>query len=747
MKKKTPPKFSAVLSYANPDAEHLAKAINAGGDSKKLLHDALLDAQIHADWSGVLAVENSLSNVDNRTLARNMLSLGGRGVVIQRTDENDLAEQIPAGYKFGIAWLVTAVLLRADGDYEAAEEIVHDCWGTLSESQETKINWSPAPLCAAMPSFGPPSRWQLTKEIFEADSDFYLTHRRATYKMLSDQMQASGGHASATAVLHWGCYVTGSHDLSELLDETVWAPGLDLKAESEIYRSHLAKAVGESDELHVHPDLMSAHDAFNFGNWMMREQSVQDFKHDFFNGDYSTAKAIISTVEPTHSPYMDRLSVGFWTSYGMLKQSLSFPRSGMSLENDALHLEQNLQGAGLSNIQISNHSIDKADNLLGRTFTPSGELVSMQIAGLGTASRLIKSLKRISLIQGMSSFKPGMENLPAILLLGQLGAVGAIADHFQPNVAHRIKELLSTPGDPVAMIKSCLREAMGDAITPEAMELMLDNEQEMLVPEREIALAAQFRLAGGALAVVSNGLQDVLATTDIGEDCPVEMMRPSYDVLYLHLKTSSKVDGPDGTKLLSGVVVQHWEDGVDRYMQFDAFMADPPSAVEPQNPLPMLTKLVHYTKESVLGDIYAQVTDDDLTKEIIGMVAGVFLYMNSKDARLASKADKTEIASQLATVNRKKRKPADYERLNASFDHIEIGPEKRLDMGSHSVDSGRTVKAHYRRGYVRTNQHYGPGRLMTRPVFIPPVLVNARLLAAGEELPSKKAYTVGRIKR
>lgn len=747
MKKKAPPRFSPVVSYANPDAEHLAKAINAGGDAEKLLRDALLDAQIHADWSGVLAVENSLSNVDNRTLARNMLSLGGRGVVIQRTDDNLLAERIPEGYKFGIAWLVTAVLLRVDGDYEAAEETVHECWETLSESQETKLNWSPAPLCAAIPSFGPPSRWQVTKEIFEADSDVYLTHRRVTYNMLTDQIQASGRQVSATAVLHWGCYVTGSHDLSELLDETIWAPGLDLKAESEIYRRHLAKAVGDSGELHIHPDLMSAHDAFIFGNWMMREQSVQDFKHDFFNGDYSNAKAIISTVETTHAPYMDRLNVGFWTNYGMLKQSLSFPRSGMSLEHDALRLERILQSAGLFDTLISNQRIDRVDNLLGKTFTPAGELVSMQIAGLGTASRLIKSMKRISILQGIADFKPGMEKLPAILQLGQMGAVGALADHFQPNVAHRIKELLSTPGDPVAMIKTSLREAMGDEITTEAMELMLVNEREMLIPDREIALAAQFRLAGGALAVVSNGLQDILATTDIGADCSVEMMRPSYDVLYLHLKTSAKVEGPDGTKMLAGVVVQHWEEGIDRHMQFDAFMADPPNADEAQYALPMLTKLVSYTKESVLGDIYAQVADDDLAKEIIGLVAGVFLYMNSKDARLASNADKTEIASQLASINRKKRRPADYERLNASFDHIEVGPEQRLGIGSHSVDSGRTVKAHYRRGYVRTNQHYGPGRLMTRPVFIPPVLVNARLLAVGDELPSKKAYTVSHIKK
>ena len=66
--------------------------------------------------------------------------------------------------------------------------------------------------------------------------------------------------------------------------------------------------------------------------------------------------------------------------------------------------------------------------------------------------------------------------------------------------------------------------------------------------------------------------------------------------------------------------------------------------------------------------------------------------MNSKDAMLAFKADRSGIASQLAAVNRKKRRPADYERFNASFNHIEIGPERRVSVVSHSVDRGRTVR-------------------------------------------------------
>lgn len=747
MKNNRPPKRKAIYSVANPAATHLAKAINTGGDSNVLLRDALIDAQIHSDWKGVMAVENSLSDVNKRAFARNLQSIAGRGVVIQRSDNSELADKIPDGFKFGIAWLITAVLLQEDGDFEAAEETVNKCWEELTESEDTKIHWSPAPLYAAIPSFGPPSRWQVTKDIFEGKTEFFLRHRQATYQMLADQIEYSDGQASATAVLHWGCYVSGCNDISELMDESIWAPGLDVAAESAIYRRCLANAVGEGTELHVHPDLMSAHDAFNFGNWMMRAQSVQHFKHDYFDGDFSNAQAVIATVEARQAPYMDRINVGFWTSYGLLKQSLSFPRSGETLVHDAHHLKQMLLDAGLSNVKVFERNIDKVENLQNKAFDHAGDLISIKDAGLGTLSRLIKGMKPISILQSNADFKPGMEKLPTILQLGQMGAVGALADHFQPTVAHRIKESLSNPGDPVELVKTILRDEMGSSITKEAMELMLVNERAMLVPDREIALAAQFRLAGGALAVVTNGLQDVLATTDIGEDCPVEMMRPSYDLLYLHLKTGSTVEGPDGKKRLTGVLVQHWESAEDRFMQFDAFMADLQDAGVHQYALPMLTKEVCYTKDSVLGDIYSQVADDELAKEIIGMVAGVFLYMNSKDARLAPKAEKTEISNQLGSVNRKKRRAEDYERLNASFDHIEIGPERSLAMGSQSSDIGRTVKAHYRRGYVRTNQHYGPGRLMTRPVFIPPVLVNARLLGAGEELPTKKAYTVSPTKK
>ena len=116
--------------------------------------------------------------------------------------------------------------------------------------------------------------------------------------------------------------------------------------------------------------------------------------------------------------------------------------------------------------------------------------------------------------------------------------------------------------------------------------------------------------------------------------------------------------------------------------------------------------------------------------------------MNSKDARVATVNQRDAAFSAFSQKSRKKRKAADFEGLNSAYNHISVGPTE--SASAVTVDhEGKTVRPHYRKGFVRTNQRYGPGRSLTRPVFIPAVLVNAKLIAAGDALPAKKEYDVG----
>lgn len=81
----------APRNVTNAGASSLARSINNGGDANSLLRSAVLDAQIHADWRGVAAVENSLTSIHHRSMARQMLTVGARGIVVQRSDGTELA--------------------------------------------------------------------------------------------------------------------------------------------------------------------------------------------------------------------------------------------------------------------------------------------------------------------------------------------------------------------------------------------------------------------------------------------------------------------------------------------------------------------------------------------------------------------------------------------------------------------------------------------------------------------------------
>ena len=65
---------------SNPEAAKLAREINRGGDVHTLVKEAIVDAQIHRDWTRVVAIENSLERVDDRTIARHLGAVGTRAV-------------------------------------------------------------------------------------------------------------------------------------------------------------------------------------------------------------------------------------------------------------------------------------------------------------------------------------------------------------------------------------------------------------------------------------------------------------------------------------------------------------------------------------------------------------------------------------------------------------------------------------------------------------------------------------------
>ena len=74
-----PPRAQGLAAnVSNPEAAQLAREINNGGDVRTLVKEAIVDAQIHRDWARVIAIENSLQRVDDRTIARHLGAVGTR---------------------------------------------------------------------------------------------------------------------------------------------------------------------------------------------------------------------------------------------------------------------------------------------------------------------------------------------------------------------------------------------------------------------------------------------------------------------------------------------------------------------------------------------------------------------------------------------------------------------------------------------------------------------------------------------
>lgn len=51
----------------------------------------------------MIAIENSLERVDDRTTARHLGAIGTRAVLVNRSDEGAFARRIPAGYRLPFA--------------------------------------------------------------------------------------------------------------------------------------------------------------------------------------------------------------------------------------------------------------------------------------------------------------------------------------------------------------------------------------------------------------------------------------------------------------------------------------------------------------------------------------------------------------------------------------------------------------------------------------------------------------------
>lgn len=755
MSKKSLPRQSAAAAHMfNPSAASLAAEIDRSTDSEAVLKQAFMDAQIHRDWRRVAAIENSLKRVGDRTLARHLGNVATRAQVVSKLDSGLFAKRIPEGYEYGLAWLVCMVFVRTDPDYETALQIGESFSDRVAQVGGYGIDWGPAALVVPPLAFGGTTRLHMTQAADRGDEEaIYRIHDMA-FEMVAREVEASRGREEAHAVGYvvFGIVVTGSNaPLIDLFDEAQWCPGFDIEDVGPRLIEHLAAAAAQYEgETFINPQVMAANVAHDFARSMTTEQTIHGIVHDVVSkrmgGDLHGAHVRITKLVPTSLPYMDQLLVSFFGRSNLLYQTYRMPRTGRSLEEDAERIAGMCRSRGIQDVRFVDLARPiGANDAPGYTVDLEGNLVDGMTAAIGDAAQLIRAPHWGDLHDLSTPGLEGSGKLPAIMAIEKAGALRILGEHYTQETWARVKVALSRHGDPSKLIcdelERCWTRSADD------LSWLLTNSRQMLLPSREVALAAQFKLASGTTVKVTPSLLTILASTDIGGECPAMYVRPGIEMMYLVLRTPcAAFDNPESDEarvFIDGVLVQRTNDGDGNELLLDVFLTTGRDADLPATMPDVVSLRLQWDDTLTLGDLRSQVKkqDEDLL-QALDLYAGVMLYMNSRDARVVKRDDRAAAAAVISGLNRKKRRKEHYVALNSAVDGVVVGPELapvgvREVLGEHG---GAGVAPHYRRGFVRFGQRVGKGRSQTRPVFIPPVLVNANKLLG--DLASK-TYRVG----
>ncbi len=120
----------------------------------------------------------------------------------------------------------------------------------------------------------------------------------------------------------------------------------------------------------------------------------------------------------------------------------------------------------------------------------------------------------------------------------------------------------------------------------------------------------------------------------------------------------------------------------------------------------------------------------------INIVAKTLLYLNSSKSERKEIKEADEIKKQIKrTINKAKQRKL-YTKLRKAVNRIVIG--SNITKSTTSGGQGRTVKTHWRRGYLK-HQRHGKSFSLTKLIFIEPTLIND---GVSGKTPPKKNYKV-----
>jgi hypothetical protein len=254
-------------------------------------------------------------------------------------------------------------------------------------------------------------------------------------------------------------------------------------------------------------------------------------------------------------------------------------------------------------------------------------------------------------------------------------------------------------------------------------------------------------------------LVGLLKRTDISDDVPVSMLQLPFDRIYLELGTDrSRIDVvipniKTGNHPLEGAYLELGEtemlgkclyitltgspvgreDPLDDCTYGIALrMGDPDLSLKDAIPEAFERQLAHAASH---GLTVASMADLEPLKDCCRLIAKAVLYLGLPEARRTLHPERTEWNRSHSGL-KSRAKVAKAQRRGALLvDHVLVSapPLPDRDESGHCEPSGRTVRAHWRRGHYRMQAH-GPHHSLRKLILLRPMLVNAEEAARSDDV-------------
>lgn len=286
-----------------------------------------------------------------------------------------------------------------------------------------------------------------------------------------------------------------------------------------------------------------------------------------------------------------------------------------------------------------------------------------------------------------------------------------------------------------------------------------------------------FRCGYGRQFKFEQSLIKSLLCTDISEELPLTLMRPSHPLVYIELGAKNlqaenyaelldekeleafpKVHNPaSGWHSLEGAYVAYFDKGDvfdapwisiiitgspknndaqdDAYESFSLMLENEKG--EPLTILQAIEKNFQLAKDNSFT--YASLDNYSVStssRQAVLLICKALLFLNTDSFRKTVVNEKTEALEKSKIVINAAKKRKMVARAQRLSDHILISSKESEFqqglIGKSFASTGR--KIHYRRGFLR-NQPHGPERTLRKLIFIEPTLVGTKL---DQELPVRE---------